>query len=159
MSNLLVQNIKHTNGTTSMVVNSSGHVATDTIKGNSTAGSISVVGEGGSTTTNLQQGLCKAWANFDGGASGAASRDTFNVSGMTDNGAGNYTVAINNDMSNANFSIGDSIGDYDNTSESIAWSFTHTQAAGTMSIISAHFDGGSGQDRSSVCMQAFGDLA
>ena len=37
MSNLLVQNIKHTNGTTSMVVDSSGHVATDTIKGNTTA--------------------------------------------------------------------------------------------------------------------------
>lgn len=132
---------------------------TNTLTGTSTAGSIAVTGEGNSTTTNLQQGLCKAWVNFDGGASGAASRDTFNVSGMTDNGSGNYTVAINNDMSNANFSIGDSVGDYNDTSESIAWSFTHTQASGTMSIISAHYDGGSAADRSSVCMQAFGDLA
>ena len=105
------------------------------------------------------QGVSKCWVNFDGTASGASSRDTFNVSGMTDNGSGNYTVAINNDMSNANFSIGDSVGDYNDTSESIAFSFTHTQSSGTMSIISAHYDGGSGQDRSSVCMQAFGDLA
>jgi len=132
---------------------------TNTLTGTSTAGSIAVTGEGNSTTTNLQQGLAKAWVNFDGGASGAAARDSFNVSGMTDSGSGNYTVAINNDMSNANFSIGDSVGDHNDTSESIAYSFTHTQAAGTMSIISAHYDGGSGQDRSSVCMQAFGDLA
>jgi len=132
---------------------------TNTLTGTSTAGSIAVTGEGNSTTTNLQQGLAKAWVNFDGGASGAASRDSFNVSGMTDSGSGNYTVAINNDMSNANFSIGDSVGDHNDTSESIAYSFTHTQATGTMSIISAHYDGGSGQDRSSVCMQAFGDLA
>ena len=132
---------------------------TNTLTGTSTAGSIAVTGEGNTTTTNLQQGLAKAWVNFDGGASGAASRDSFNVSGMTDSGSGNYTVAINNDMSNANFSIGDSVGDHNDTSESIAYSFTHTQAAGTMSIISAHYDGGSGQDRSSVCMQAFGDLA
>jgi len=131
----------------------------NTLTGKTSAGSIVVTGEGGSTTTNMQQGLAKAWVNFDGGASGAASRDSFNVSGMTDNGSGNYTVAINNDMSNANFSIGDSIGDYNDTSESIAWAFTHTQATGTMSIISAHFDGGSAADRSSVCMQAFGDLA
>ena len=131
----------------------------NTLTGKTSAGSIVVTGEGGSTTTNMQSGLAKAWVNFDGGASGAASRDSFNVSGMTDNGSGNYTVAINNDMSNANFSIGDSIGDYNDTSESIAWAFTHTQATGTMSIISAHFDGGSAADRSSVCMQAFGDLA
>tara|TARA_R100000322_G_scaffold58556_1_gene36120 strand:- start:182 stop:307 length:126 start_codon:yes stop_codon:yes gene_type:complete len=33
----------------------------DKITGVSTAGSITVTGEGNSTTTNLQQGLCKAW--------------------------------------------------------------------------------------------------
>jgi len=77
---------------------------TNTLTGTSTAGSIAVTGEGNSTTTNLQQGLCKCWVNFDGTASNAASRDTFNVSGMTDNGTGNYTVSINNDMSNDDYS-------------------------------------------------------
>ena len=77
---------------------------TNTLTGTSTAGSIAVTGEGNSTTTNLQQGLAKAWGNFDGTASNAASRDTFNVSGMTDNGTGNYTVSINNDMSNDDYS-------------------------------------------------------
>jgi len=36
------------------------------LTGTSTAGSILVTGEGNSTTTNLQQGLCKMWIHFDG---------------------------------------------------------------------------------------------
>jgi len=76
----------------------------NTLTGVSTAGSIAVTGEGNSTTTNLQQGLAKAWVNFDGTASGAAARDSFNVSGMTDNGTGDHTITINNDFGNANYS-------------------------------------------------------
>ena len=104
MSNLLVQNIKHTNGTTSMVVNSSGHVATDTIKGNTTAGSINVVGEGGSNTTNLQQGLTKAWIEFDNTGT-VAINDSFNYSGVTDDGTGQMAVAFTTNMGNATYSI------------------------------------------------------
>ena len=36
-------------------------VIVNTLTGTTTAGSISVTGEGNSTTTNLQQGLCKHW--------------------------------------------------------------------------------------------------
>ena len=64
----------------------------DTIKGNETAGSITIQGEG-TKTTNLQQGLIKVWNNFDGTASGAASADSFNVSGMTDDATGTATRA------------------------------------------------------------------
>ena len=38
----------------------------NTLTGVTTAGSIAVTGEGNSTTTNLQQGLCKVWVNFKG---------------------------------------------------------------------------------------------
>ena len=76
----------------------------DNLKGSTTGGSINVLGEGTSATTNLQQGLAKAWVNFDGTASGAAERDSFNVSGMTDHGTGDYTITINNDFGNANYS-------------------------------------------------------
>ena len=37
---------------------------TNTLTGTTSAGSIVVTGEGGSTTTNLQQGLIKVWGNF-----------------------------------------------------------------------------------------------
>ena len=75
----------------------------DTITGVTTAGSVAVTGEGNSTTTNLQQGLGKVWVNFDGTASGAAARDSFNVSGMTDNGTGLYTVTFSNNMANDDY--------------------------------------------------------
>ena len=79
-------------------------IKTDKLSGVGTAGSILVTGEGNSTTTNLQQGLAKCWVNFDGTASGAAARDSFNVSGMTDNGIGDYTVTYSSALGNANYS-------------------------------------------------------
>ena len=65
----------------------------------SASGNITIPGEGGSTTTNLQQGLCKAWCRFDDGA----SSDSFNVSSVTDHGTGDYQVFIANDMANATY--------------------------------------------------------
>ena len=67
------------------------------------AGTMTVVGEGGTTHTNLQQGLVKAWCKFDGEASSIANDDSFNVSGLTDHGTGQYTVAIDNDMANDDY--------------------------------------------------------
>ena len=131
----------------------------NTLTGVTTAGSIAVTGEGNSTTTNLQQGLAKVWVNFDGTATNAASRDSFNVSGMTDGGTGNYTITINSDMANVNYSCSDSVGDHDNVSESIAFAYTHTQATGSVGILSAHYDGGANSDRSNVSVQICGDLA
>ena len=75
----------------------------DTITGVTTAGSVVVTGEAGSTTTNLQQGLTKVWHNFDG-ESTVATRDSYNVSGLTDNGTGDYTSAFTNNMVNNDYS-------------------------------------------------------
>ncbi len=77
----------------------------DTITGVATAGSIAITGEGNSTTTNLQQGLAKAWANFDGASSGIPINDSFNVSGNTDNGTGDYTITYSNAMANGSYSL------------------------------------------------------
>lgn len=76
---------------------------TNTLTGTSTAGSIAVTGEGNSTTTNLQQGLVKAWCKFNGEASSIANDDSFNVSGLTDHGTGQYTITIDNDMANDDY--------------------------------------------------------
>ena len=74
----------------------------DALTGVTTAGSISVTGEGNSTTTNLQQGLAKLWINFNGTGT-IAARDSFNFSGLTDNGTGDYTVTLSNAMSSADY--------------------------------------------------------
>ena len=67
-------------------------------------GQTTIVGENGTTTTSVQQGLIKAWCKFQGNASTIANEDSFNVSGLTDNSTGVYTVNINNDMANDNYS-------------------------------------------------------
>lgn len=77
----------------------------NTLTGKTSAGSIVVTGEGGSTTTNLQQGVAKCWGNLDGDAGTAVFFDSFNLSGITDNGTGNYTFAINNDMASTSYTL------------------------------------------------------
>jgi len=76
----------------------------DTITGVTTAGSIAVTGEGNSTTTNLQQGLAKAWGNYDYDGTQAFA-DSFNFASITDRATGKGTLAYTNNMSNANYAI------------------------------------------------------
>jgi len=76
----------------------------DTLTGVTTAGSISVTGEGNSTTTNLQQGLAKHWLNMNGTGT-IATRDSFNNSSITDTNTGTYTLAFTNNMSNNDYAV------------------------------------------------------
>ena len=75
---------------------------TNTLTGTSTAGSIAVTAEGNSTTTNLQQGLCKAWDAIDQ-KSGITTDDSFNISGVTDDATGNSTHSYTNNMNNIHY--------------------------------------------------------
>ena len=63
---------------------------------------LTVDSEGGSATTNLAQGLAKAWVHFTTVTS-TAVRDSFNVTGLTDEGTGRTTVTIANDMTNNDY--------------------------------------------------------
>jgi len=76
-------------------------VGNDVTFNSNIANPTTVKGEG-TATTNLQQGLAKAWVNFDGTASGAAARDGFNNSSMTDVDTGVYTLTITNAMNSTN---------------------------------------------------------
>ena len=138
MSNLLVQNIKHTNNTTSMTVDSSGQV--------------SVRGESSATTTSLQQGLVKAWCKFNGEASSIANDDSFNVSGLTDNGTGDYTIIIDNDMAN---------DDYATTCNGSEHVFSPLNSANTFAGSVRVYSqlSGSATDAQEAAVQITGDLA
>jgi len=48
--------------------------------------------------------LCKAWVNFNG-TSTVAIRASYNVSSITDNGVGDYTVNFTTALADANYSI------------------------------------------------------
>ena len=73
----------------------------DKFTGVTTAGSISVTGEGNSTTTNLQQGLNKSWVSQCDQAGAAIDGDSFNISGYTDVATGKSGVAITSAHSDA----------------------------------------------------------
>jgi hypothetical protein len=121
----------------------------DTITGVTTAGSISVTGEGNSTTTNLQQSLVKVWAKFNGSSFGEL--DSFNVSSFTDSGTGNYTVNINNDFSNANHASIEGSGAYHAVNDA-------ANAVGTLNI-ACYNSSHSNADESRVAVHSCGDLA
>ncbi len=78
-------------------------IKTNTLTGTTSAGSILVTGEGGSTTTNLQQGLAKHWLNLDGTGTIAIS-DSFNCASVTDDGTGDYDPFFTSNMSNTEYS-------------------------------------------------------
>ena len=121
----------------------------DTITGVTTAGSISVTGEGNSTTTNLQQSLVKVWAKFNGSSFGEL--DSFNVSSFTDSGTGNYTVNINNDFSNANHASAEGSGAYHTVNDA-------ANAVGTLNL-ACYNSSHSNADESRVAVHSCGDLA
>ena len=124
----------------------------NTLTGVTTAGSIAVTGEGNSTTTNLQQGLAKVWCKFDGTQSSPSYDDSFNTSGLTDVGTGDFTVSFANDIAN---------DDYATSIESTY--FCSIQDASTTLAGSCQFgtytQDATRQDRTESCMIVFGDLA
>ena len=133
----------------------------DTLTGVTTAGSIVVTGEGNSTTTNLQQGLLKAWINF--GTGSATIRDSFNHSSVTDNGTGDFSPVITNAFSNINYSqtivvsrLTDCTADNINTNNSSGGDVAPTT---TVYRLGALKPGTGGVDVTYVNTQIAGDLA
>ena len=55
-----------------------------------------------STSMQTGQQACKAWVNFNG-TGAVAIRGSYNVSSITDNGAGDYTVNFTTAMPDANY--------------------------------------------------------
>ena len=95
--------------------NNTGQSATHTLKlagttfvGADSDGVLTITGEGGSTKTNVQQGLIKVWGQFDqrGDILGAnTAGDTFNITSQTDVSTSHIDVTIANNMSNATYSL------------------------------------------------------
>jgi len=58
--------------------------------------------EGGAVTTNITQGVCKAWNKFQGDGT-IALEDSFNVGTLTDVGTGEYRSAYTSAMNSDNY--------------------------------------------------------
>ena len=76
----------------------------DEMQGVTSAGDITITGEGGSATQSLQQGLAKTWVVYEF-SSGITTFDSFSVSSMTDGGTGLATVNFTNSYGNAHYAM------------------------------------------------------
>ena len=129
-------------------------IKTNTLTGTTSAGSILVTGEGGSTTTNLQQGLTKHWLNLDGTGT-IAITDSFNCASVTDDGTGDYDPFFTNNMNNAGYSVSGSC-----PSGSGDASVTSFGSLATNKYRLLTTDGGSNlEDQDPVMSKLNGDLA
>jgi len=59
----------------------------------------------GGTATSTGVGLCRAWINFTGGGSGATINSSFNISSVTRNAAGDYSITFTAAMPNASYAV------------------------------------------------------
>ena len=117
------------------------------------------VSEGGNATTNTVQGLAKAWVNIDGTGT-IASRDSFNVSGLVDNGTGDYTINFSVSMSDTNYSPSGTtsvVNDGGSTPRSAIAECATLAAHQIRTIVSYHEN--TKLDSEIVSVQIFGDLA
>ena len=135
----------------------------DKFTGVTTAGSILVTGEGNSTTTNLQQGLNKVWINLNG-TSTISTNDSLNVSGTTDNGTGDYTITISNDMNNSSYVIASHTQRSASVTEnsycsSYQNSYDDAHSTGFFRVSTTRPDNASHEDALSVQLSVLGDLA
>ena len=128
---------------------------TNTLTGTTTAGSIAVTGEGNSTTTNLQQGLCKHWVHHNDGAS---IDDSFNNTSLTDGGTGDYTTTIANDFSNTGYVKSITVGGTSGPNGDECYGGNSSVATGSYGMY-ARNNNGTRTDTQLSSMSAWGDLA
>jgi hypothetical protein len=98
-----------------------GNLLADVVQG-STANTPPVFKDGNGTAIGT---LCRAWVNFNGTGT-VAIRASFNVSSITDNGTGDYTVNFITAMPDANYSVSGSAGDA-STGASLFYSSAYNQ--------------------------------
>ena len=134
----------------------------DTLTGVTTAGSIVVTGEGNSTTTNLQQGLSKLFAKFQG--DNASVNDSFNVSSVDDDNTGYNGVNFTTNMAAIHYATHSTTAHNYGASNN-GWSSGVASSDGeagmtTSSVQLSHgASGGSNADPTAVHVTIDGDLA
>ena len=116
-------------------------------------------GGNSSTPEQVFQGRAKAWVNFNGEGT-IAIRDSFNVSSITDEAVGVYTVNIDTDMANVNYcavvTSGYSSNDIQTSQNSQLFQHS-TKTVGSFKIRQGNSENNSNDDADDVNAVVFGD--
>lgn len=101
--------------------------------------------------------FCRAWVNFNGTGT-VAIRDSFNVSTITDNGTGDYTVNFTNAFANANYALTGTSGGQGGTSNGAVYQLDQSAAKTTSACrIALLTTAGSLIDTPQIAIAFFGD--
>ena len=104
-----------------------------------------------------KQSAAKAWVNFNGTGT-IAARDSVNVSSLTDNVSGDYTVTYTNAMANGNYAI--SLASIENSTNGADLYISNNTDPSTTSHILEYVLAGTGKyDVDQVHTTIHGDLA
>ena len=71
------------------------------------------------SVANGMTGIAKAWVNFNG--TNGTNNNSFNVSSVTRNTTGDYTITFSTAMPNANYTIGFMVGNGTSQTSGAAW--------------------------------------
>ena len=105
-------------------------------------------------TSFVANGSAKAWCSYDGSGT-VAIDDSFNMSGITDDTTGSYTLTINSDMSNTTYSS-QSCGDQ--TGGATSTCITNQNSSVTAITVICRKDG-TITDNDDMYLTVHGDLA
>jgi hypothetical protein len=115
--------------------------------------------------TTEQKQICKAWVNFNGTTSPGTIRSSYNVSSVTKNGTGDYTVNFATAMADANYSVAvNSSGAASSASLNSSITIFETNAGVATAPTSSSFrffvrfgSSFANDDSSYLCVQVFGN--
>ncbi len=150
MSTIFANKIKNNQGGNDVKVNQ--------LSGIDTAGSILVTGEGNSTTTNLQQGLCKSWCHLTGTGT-PQYEDSFNTTTLTDTGTGRRTLNFANPFASGNYACGGMAGNDANTVTGRSINVDLTPTTSAFAYRNTLDNAGGARDDTNELFALHGDLA
>ena len=167
VSTLKVQTIQIPNSDSDIITfDTSGNVTLNANKTSSGFGLTSpfatttaVTSEGGSTTSNISQGLLKAWARVDQTGT-VAIDDSFGWSSLTDNGTADLTNTLSVTMGNVNYAPSQMMNDanYGGVIQGEYGATNTTTTMRTRTCANWH-DGNPTYDTNGIYYQVAGDLA
>ena len=132
-------------------------VGNDVTFNSNIANPTTVKGEG-TNTTNLQQGLAKAWLNYKGTSTNAIN-DSFNTASVTDNNTGDYTQNLTTSFSTANNSYTLSTQAEPGNEDNGMYTYLQTFATGTFRFGARTARNSSKTDVNYIFPKIHGDLA
>ena len=148
MSTLVVDTLTGKSTSTTLTIGSTPVVS-------SSANAMTIRGEG-SNQTSIQQGLAKAWLNLIGTGT-IAILDSFNISGITDDGTGLYDSAFSVNMNNNDYSAAAAGGESDDSGGNRSVGLRARATTGCN--LRGFHDGSAATDLPDICVTMHGDLA